>query len=276
MLKAIIFDMDDTLVDWSKRSQDWQEFERLHLGLVLSAIAQETHSPELVDQFMREEHRLAEEAWIGAEAKRGGDAPHIGTIMRQALENIGIPHELIDIEACLKAYDWQPMGGLVPFPDVSEVLPILASHGIKIGMITNAFQPMWMRDVELAAFGLLEHFAECRISAADFGKLKPHPAIFEAALNCLGVQPDEAVFIGDSHEADIVGAQGVGMRAVLRIVEKPMARISGLVVPDGAVNTLHELLPLLDKWYPDWRNQDSVGVTPTGAVNGFTADNPLS
>lgn len=257
--------MDDTLLDWSQRTQDWYEYERQHLGQVFDYIAREVHPVRAPEDFYEAARVLAREAWL--EAERGLRAPNLGTVMSKALEQIGVPVNLINVEACLRAYDWQPVGGVAAYPDAAEALPILVAPGVKIGLITNAYQPMWMRDRELEAFGLLAHFADCRLSAADVGYLKPHPAIFRAAMECLGVQSDEAVFIGDNPEADIAGAQSVGMKAVLRIGQRVPPMLSGLIIPDGAINGLHELLPLLDAWYPGWR-----GTTPPNPTNVPTTE----
>jgi putative hydrolase of the HAD superfamily len=110
---------------------------------------------------------------------------------------------------------------------------------------------MTLRDRELAAAGIDALFPRCRIAAADVGYLKPHRRIFEQALTELGAAPDEAVFVGDSLTADIRGAQEAGMRAVWRPDGEAIV-VPG-VVPDGVIATLHDLLPLLDRWYPGWR-----------------------
>jgi FMN phosphatase YigB (HAD superfamily) len=107
--------------------------------------------------------------------------------------------------------------------------------------------------VEIEAHGILVHFPDCRISAADVGYLKPHPAIFQAALDQVGATPDEAVFVGDNPIADIAGAQGAGMRAILRVTTPAPPMLSGLIVPDAAINSLAELPRILDEWYPGWR-----------------------
>ncbi len=277
MLKAVIFDMDDTLVDWTRRSQEWNEYERHHLELVFNYIAREVHPLRVLDEFYETIRRLSREAWLDAE--RGLRAPRLANVMTRALEELGVPTDRINIDACLRAYDWQPVTGVAAYPDAAEVLPLLVSHGVKMGLITNAYQPMWMRDRELEVFGLLGHFADCRLSAADVGYLKPHPAIFEAALDCLGVQANEAVFIGDNPETDIAGAQSVGMRAILRIGQRTPPLISGLIIPDAAINSLHELLAVLDMWFPTWRVQlpgKSAAMKPTGASDESASLNTLS
>ena len=89
-------------------------------------------------------------------------------------------------------------------------------------------------------------------SAADVGYLKPHPSIFQAALECLGTEAEETIFVGDTVEHDIAGAQAAGMRAILRVKRPAPPMISGLIIPDGAVNSLVELSGILDQWFPGW------------------------
>ena len=101
--------------------------------------------------------------------------------------------------------------------------------------------------------GLAPELFACRTSSADVGYLWPDPAVFEHTLRALEAVPAEAVFVGDNREADIVGAQGVGMRAVLRMTNAS-AEANG-IQPDAEVDLLEELLPLLDDWYPGWRRE---------------------
>lgn len=77
------------------------------------------------------------------------------------------------------------------------------------------------------------------------GIWKPNRAIFEHALDALGVAPHEAVFVGDNPREDILGAQAVGMRGVL-IASREFAQ--GDVQPDATINHVAELLPLIARW----------------------------
>ena len=264
-LKAIIFDMDDTLVDWSQRAQDWLSHESMHLERVFEYIARDVHPISGEAVFFDAVRKASRQGWM--EAERGLRAPRYGDSIRKALETIGVPPDRIDVDACLRAADWQIISGVRAFPDALEILPLLVSHGINIGMITNSSMPMWVRDRELESLGLLRFFGDCRLTAADAGYIKPHPAVFEAALQCVNAQPGEVIFVGDNPEADVAGPQAVGMRAVLRIAGQTPPLISGLIIPDGAINSLYELLPILDSWYPDWR--------ANGKENGKYAPQPL-
>jgi putative hydrolase of the HAD superfamily len=70
------------------------------------------------------------------------------------------------------------------------------------------------------------------------GVCKPHPRIFEEALRRVGVNACDAIFVGDIVRKDIVGAQRVGMRAVLR---KPKAVNGHHRVADFVIRRVSEL-----------------------------------
>jgi HAD superfamily hydrolase (TIGR01509 family) len=261
-LKAVLFDMDDTLIDWSQRSGNWAEYRLAHLEQVYQYVVENVYPIEAPEAFYEATAQLYERDWMEAyDSSEPLRPPHIGTVLARALQTVGVPPELLNREVLMRAYNWQPVEGVVPFPDALSVLPILRASGLKLGIITNSAQPMWMRDIELTAFGLIDYFPECRLSAADVGYLKPHPAIFETALANLGVTPGEALFIGDNPEADVEGAQRVGMRGVLRSIPARSAEIHRAIVPDAAIDTLHDLLPLLGQWWPDWQP-----TSPTAAI----------
>jgi putative hydrolase of the HAD superfamily len=66
---------------------------------------------------------------------------------------------------------------------------------------------------KLKCCGLVS-FVDCLVVSEEVGAVKPEPAIFEEALNRLQYGAEEAVMVGDSWKEDILGAHGVGMRAV--------------------------------------------------------------
>lgn len=273
MLKAVIFDLDDTLLDWAQRSGDWQTFEREHLGKVVQFLERAGHSVGEPEAFFSRVSQLSRDSWM--DTSRGLRAPRYMDALTQSLREINAP-ELFNAESAMREAGWRLMDGVTPFPDVLEVLPLLKSHGIKIGLITNASTPMWLRDHELRDAGLLEYFSDARLTAADAGFLKPHRAPFERALEMLNATADEAVMVGDSLEADIVGAKGMGMIGVLRLIEREGVSpahsvfVNGQEIrPDAMIYNLHELLPVLDQKFPEWRTQYAVS-------NGDALSNGIS
>jgi len=258
MLKAVLFDLDQTLITWDN-AEPWETYQGRRLRGVYEFV--HTHLHPLTggdaDHFFAEFAQRLEQAWT--EGNRTLRPPNVAAVLAATLEAFGAPADRMDMDAVMAAYDWQPAPGEAAFPDVLEVLPELHAHGVELGIVTNASLTMHYRDRELDAVGLLDLFPRCRVAAVDVGYLKPHRIIFQRALDILGVRPEEAVFVGDNLEADIRGAQNAGMAAVWRVpaMSNGDAPASD-VTPDGTITTLHELLPLLDRWYPGWRN----GHTP--------------
>ena len=130
------------------------------------------------------------------------------------------------------------------FPDVMPALDVLRDAGFRMGVISNFVWggPELIHDLELA-----RHFDSLTVSAR-VGFQKPHEGIFRHALDALGVAPEDALHIGDSYRADVVGARRVGMRAVLidRDANDPARVRDKHEDPDlEVVRDLTELLDLL-------------------------------
>jgi len=248
MLKAVIFDLDDTLIDWSGVDGDHAGREAARLSHVFDTIC-EQYQLENREAFVSAFRARAKTAWDNA--RTAHRAPHMGQDILQTVAEFGVPEGLFEEQALLRACRWAAVEGCKAFPDTLEALTLLRNRGLKLGLITNAYQPMWVRDIEMEAFGLTGFFQDCRMSAADFGYLKPHPSIFQASLQCLGVESTEAVFVGDDVEADIVGAQAAGIYAVLRNSKRREQYLNG-TQPDSRVDSLLELPAILDTAFPGW------------------------
>jgi putative hydrolase of the HAD superfamily len=61
----------------------------------------------------------------------------------------------------------------------------------------------------------LQPYLDFKVTSAEVGFDKPRPEIFQAALKKAAVNPDEALYVGDQYQIDIVGARGVGIKALL-------------------------------------------------------------
>ncbi len=250
MLKAVLFDVDDTLIDWGLFDGPWEAMETKHLHNVFEFICSDVHPLTDVEAYRTEYHRRTRAAWI--EARTTLRSPHLGKLLVETAVALGVPGESLDMQACLNAYQWAAVHKTEVFPDVAEALTLLRTHGLRFGLVTNAFHPMTLRDIELGEHGILDFFPECRITAADIGYLKPHPEIFEAALQCLGVKASEAVFVGDNLVADVAGAQAAGMLGVMRVRQGYTLPRTGLVIPDAMITSLMQLPALFDEWFSGW------------------------
>jgi len=96
------------------------------------------------------------------------------------------------------------------YPDVRVVLDELRRH-YALGVISDAQSAYAVP--ELRMVGLGECFATVIVSG-DYGYRKPDPRLFAAALQALGVQPEQAIYVGNDMYCDIFGAQQAGLRTV--------------------------------------------------------------
>jgi len=104
---------------------------------------------------------------------------------------------------------WEQHENFELYDDTLPVLAALREVGIKIGLVSNS-----ARDVQAFA----RHHAleiDAGISSFFHGKAKPHASIFRAVLDMLGVDPGEAVMVGDTIADDVEGARAIGMGAIL-------------------------------------------------------------
>ncbi len=125
------------------------------------------------------------------------------------------------------------------YEDVLPTLDRLQQMNLKMGIISNWDTPLHAMVEEL---GLAPYF-EVIVASHDqrVRSAKPDAAIFEYALNALGVSAEEAVHIGDSFEADIMGAHTAGIRAILLDRDETQAGRWG-----ETIRTLHALPDLIN------------------------------
>jgi putative hydrolase of the HAD superfamily len=123
------------------------------------------------------------------------------------------------------------------FADTMPVLDELERRGIILGVVSN-FEP-WLREV-LEHQGILHRLSAVAISG-ELRVAKPDPAIFRHALEQAAVEPERTIYVGDSPDADVVGARAAGIRPVL------IDRFDRHPVADAPrITALPELLGVLD------------------------------
>lgn len=251
-IQAVIFDLDDTLIDWSQPELSWEEFTRPMTDNIHAHLTAAGHSLPERDEFYRCMREEVERVWD--EAREEWKGAYFGSAISRTLRICEIDEAQVDLEEIMRVYDWGPMPGVELYEDALEVLATLRDRGYKLGLITNSFLPMWMRDVELRHYNLIDVF-DARTTSGDAGYMKPHPAIYHQLLERLDVTPDRAVFVGDRPQNDIAGANEAGMISVL--IDPPhLDRAVNEHVPDYTITKLSELVDVLERL--------EIGGTETG------------
>lgn len=108
--------------------------------------------------------------------------------------------------------EWWDNAGVEAYPDAGEVLVKLKGSGLKVGVITNAFE----KDIEeIFRRVKMPITFDILVGMDTVKKPKPSPEIFLYAVRTLNVLPHEAVYVGDDLEKDYIGALNAGLRAIL-------------------------------------------------------------
>src|SRR4030042_513419 len=113
----------------------------------------------------------------------------------------------LQILAKLRQHKWE-------FKTYSDSLPALKDlkkRGLILGLVANVTQDMESTYSELG----LQPYLDFKVTSSEVGFDKPSPEIFMAALEKAKVKPEESIYVGDQYHLDIVGARGVGIKAVL-------------------------------------------------------------
>jgi putative hydrolase of the HAD superfamily len=194
LIAAVLLDWNNTLVEFTwddelleeghraglsaiGRADDPLEFGRRYREVVLTEAAREREYAELLRELLGD---LDE-----AELERFVDAEH--TVWRPAHQVLGT---------------------------AQAMLASLRARGIKTGLVANAWpEPARLLRADAEAFGLAD-LLDVQVYSSEVGSRKPEPEIFLHALGLLGVEPSEAMFVGDRLDVDVQGAANVGMTTV--------------------------------------------------------------
>ena len=192
-IKAVLFDLDDTLYDRYQLvrrvvADQWDTFQH-ELGGVQK------------DEFVARVVQLDDNGYAD---KR--------VLYTTVGGEFGLAPALIDrlIENFWTSYDAK---GEVS-EDTRVTVQKLRTNGIKIGVITNGATERQQRKLE--SLGIASWFDVVLISEKE-GVRKPDAEIFHRALARCGVEPSEAIFVGDHPDADVGGALQAGLRAVWKV-----------------------------------------------------------
>ena len=121
------------------------------------------------------------------------------------------------------------------FPEVEDVLAELRKRGYRLGVVSN-----WdSRLVDLCLRLGLSAYTDFVLASAAMGMEKPDRRIFEIALSRAAVSPERAVHVGDDYRADVLGARGAGVDAILIDRDRLAA------MPVQTIHSLRELLDIL-------------------------------
>lgn len=227
-VRAIFFDLDNTLVD------DDAAFRRSLIRVCVDLAA--GHAGLDAGRLATTYEELGNAYWTSRRLNQTESLQSLRlSLWQQTLAACGRPEPDIVVAAC-DAYSRYRDGDVSAYPDAAPLLDALAGK-LRLAVITNGWRDVQQDKLRLSG---LERYFELVVASGDVGVAKPEAAIFRHALEKLGVAPAEAWHIGDSLEADVAGAKGVGVGAAW-LNRRGLVRGDEDAEPDIEVRSLAEL-----------------------------------
>jgi putative hydrolase of the HAD superfamily len=204
VLEAVLFDWGDTLMDF----QFDEELMDRAFRAGLDAIGRDDLAPA---DDIRAHFRAKFEPlfWVPGTVE---EIEYPGMI-RDALAHFGTELSDEELNRFLEAEHaaWQP--ARVLGSTTHALLDSLREEGLKLGLVSNAFDPGWLLRRDLEQMGIAQRI-DLAVFSSEVGLRKPHPEIFQRALAALGVAPERTLFVGDRLYEDVRGAGELGMTTV--------------------------------------------------------------
>ncbi len=223
MIKAVIFDLDNTLVDF--------------MAMKRQAITAAINS--MLDAGLK---LTSEEVQTRIDAIYKERGIEFQSVFDQLLYDVFQKVDYKILSAGIIAYRRAREAALVPYPHVNMTLISLIKRGIKLAVISDApGREAWLRLCYLN----FHHFFDFVVTFEDTGERKPSPVPFRRALDLLNIQPHEAIMVGDWAERDMVGAAKVGMTTVFARYGDTFGTIESNAHYE--INDVSELLAVIDK-----------------------------
>ena len=230
-IKAVLFDMFDTLMLIEKDHAFYSpSLKRAQSFLVKNGV-------NVQFKVFKDAYIKARDA-LYAEADAKLEEPHFNRRISNALESLGY----FDVKSEVVAGATNAFcEGFIDYVRIDEhaksVLKKL--HGkYKLGIVSNFAIPECV-DKLLEKHGLDKLFDTIVVSGA-VNKRKPSSEIFQKTLEKIGVSAENAVFVGDTADADIIGAKAAGMKTIF--IERRVQKETEDARPNQTIKSLSELL----------------------------------
>ncbi len=219
MIKAILFDLDNTLIDFIR----------------MKKAASNAAASAMIKNGLRMDEKTAKKELFNFYLHHGIESSDAFT---KFLKKYNFYNDRI-IAVAINAYHKSKFSNLKPYPGVKKTLKKLKEKGLKLAIVTDA--PKIKAYQRLDYMGIINLF-DVVVGFEDTKKTKPSKLPFKKALRLLKIKPSEAIYVGDHPERDIKGAKKLGIKTCLA---KYGWCFGKYIKPDYEIKRIEELLKII-------------------------------
>jgi putative hydrolase of the HAD superfamily len=236
-LEAVLFDYGHTLLDSRFDEDIWLACLR---DMLSAAGGDPARAPDLREELQRRISELTSDPDDHAELV-------YEEIVAEALAACGSSPgpELVRTAIEAEHRGWVSARHL--HPDAHRLLEEVRSRGLRIGIVSNTFDPPDLLHADLVGDGVAER-VDAVVFSSEVGRRKPAPEIYRAVLEQLAVRPENALFVGDRVREDVQGPAALGMRTCLVTYFRVDEGDHGLA--DAVATSPMEVLATVDTMLP--------------------------
>ena len=221
MIRAIIFDLDNTLLDFVKMKQFAVKAAITAMIEAGLNVDEEKAYQDIFDLYV-------EKGWENQQVFDDYLNQTVGKVSNKILA------------AGIVSYRRAREATLLVYPNVNKTLIELIKMGIQLSVVSDApSREAWMRLYYLN----LHHVFDPVLTFDDTGVRKPSPKPFEMALEIMKSTPDEVLMIGDWPERDVVGAKQIGMKTIFARYGDTFGTVDSGA--DWDVNDIYDLVDIV-------------------------------
>ncbi len=223
MIKAVIFDLDNTLLDFMKMKE----------YAVKAAIA------GMIEAGLDIDPDKSYETIIGIYEEEGWENQQVfNDFLNKTIGEVNNKY----LAAGIVAYRRAREANLLLYPNVNHTLVELLKRGVKLAVVSDApSREAWMRIYYLN----LHHHFDVVLTFDDTNVRKPSPIPFEMALSQLNIEAEEALMVGDWPERDVVGAKKLGIRTIFARYGDAFGTVDSGA--DWDINDVYEIVGIVNE-----------------------------
>lgn len=243
-IRAVIFDLGGTLIEYAGSYDTWPELETPGFEAAYTSLTEAGVSLPPFEAFRAQGFAILPRRWQGATEGRAN--LRLVDLLAEVLAGLHVTAVPQSVAKAAERYQTAVCRQAYPIEAALKTLTAVQAQGYRLGLLSNTMFSGAAHKADLRRFGLDGYF-DATLFSADAAKWKPSPAPFEHLVEELAITPQQAVFVGDSPVHDVAGGRAAGLWTIYFRANDRFGE-PGAFQPDATISHLSQLPDVLAVW----------------------------